>query len=58
MNATTGDPEGLAAQDEAVPDVTEIPLLRLATHGGAAIRRLINGVVDAGEITAGFGNIP
>jgi hypothetical protein len=62
MNATTGEPEGFPRDDEAVPDVTQIPLLQLAPRGDrtldAAIRRLIEDVVDEGEITAGFGNIP
>ncbi|MCU7728609.1 hypothetical protein ODJ79_33265 [Actinoplanes sp. KI2] len=62
MNATTGGPEGLSTEDEAVPDVTKIPLLQLVTHGDrvwdAAIRRLVKDVVEADEITAGFGNIP
>jgi hypothetical protein len=62
MNATTGEPEGFSTKDEAVPDVTTIPLLQLAPDGDrvldAAIRRLVEDVVDEREITAGFGNIP
>lgn len=62
MNATTGEPDGFSSDDEAIPDVTQIPLLQLPLPGDsvldAAITRLIEDVVEAGEITAGFGNIP
>ena len=62
MKPTTGEPEGYPRNDEAIPDVTRIPLLRLAPRGDtvldAALRRLIEDVVTEGEITAGFGNIP
>jgi len=62
MNATTGDLEGFSGGDEAVPDVTRIPLRQLAPDGDrvldAAIRRLVEDIVDEGQITAGFGSIP
>lgn len=62
MNATTDGPANFSNRDEAVPDVTKIPLLQLAPDEDrvldAAIRRLVEDVVEAGEITAGFGNVP
>ena len=62
MNATTGEPEGFSRDDEAVPDVTQIPLLQLASPSDRvldeAIRRLVEDLVDEDEITADFGNIP
>jgi len=62
MNATTGEPAGFANEDEAIPDVTTIPLLQLAPEGDrvldAAIRRLVEDVVEGREITTGFGNVP
>jgi hypothetical protein len=62
MNVTTGEPEDFSGDDEAVPDVTQTPLLELTSQGDrvleAAIRRLVEDLVDEDEITAGFGNIP
>lgn len=62
MNETTGEPEGATGCSEALPDVTEIPLLSLIPQDDrvldAAIRRLVEDVVDQRDITASFGNIP
>lgn len=62
MNETSGGPEGVMDRDDAFPDVTEVPLLGLAPQGdgvlAAAIRRLIEDVVNERDITAGFGNAP
>ena len=62
MNATTGDAEGVLSRDDALPDVTQIPLLELAPEGNrvldAAIHRLVEDIVEDRETTAGFGNIP
>ncbi|WP_433825488.1 hypothetical protein ACQP2E_25645 [Actinoplanes sp. CA-015351] len=58
MNETTGGPGGF---DEAMPDVTEIPLRELDPEEDrvldAAIRRLVADIVNQREITAGFGSI-
>jgi FXSXX-COOH protein len=62
MNATSGGPEGISIPDEALPNVTQTPLVQLASQGDrvldAAIRRLVDDVVNEDEVTAGFGNVP
>jgi FXSXX-COOH protein len=61
MDATTGEPDGFSSDDDAVLNVTQTPLLQLDPGDsvlGAAIRRLVEDLVEEDEITAGFGNIP
>ena len=62
MNEITGGPEGTAERCDAVPDVTHIPLLDMASQEDrvldAAIRRLVEDLNDGREITAQFGNAP
>jgi hypothetical protein len=62
MSATTDEPDDSSSDEGVVPDVTRTPLRELDFPGDsvldAAVRRLIEDVVQEGEITAGFGNIP
>ncbi|WP_433296024.1 hypothetical protein ACQP2F_37350 [Actinoplanes sp. CA-030573] len=62
MNATTGEPDDAPIRDDALPDVTRIPLRRLTLENRpalkAAIDRLVDDLTDAADITAGFTNVP
>ncbi len=62
MDETTGEPKGVTQTDDALLDVTQIPLLSLSAREDrvldSVIRRLIEDVVDRRDVTASFGNAP
>jgi FXSXX-COOH protein len=62
MDETTREPGGVEAGEDAVPNVTQTPLLELASQEDGvldqAIRRLVEDVTGGQEITAAFSNIP